>query len=132
MPTKRLRRSRPIRANLSGDRDSQSRSFKRRTRSERNSEPEVLSFSASSLRQKRQSMKVVSDEALIDLDDYTVMLLPNENKPDVTECFERVRHLIDASVDLRLVSGTGRVHYLIVVTTATCSPGCHPCPLLST
>jgi len=31
-------------------------------------------------------MKVVSDEALIDLDD-TVMLLPNENKPDVTELF---------------------------------------------
>ena len=72
-------------------------------------------------------MKIVSDEALIDLDD-TVMLLPNENKPDVTECFERVRHLIEASVDLRLVSGTGRVYYLIVVTTATCSPGWHPSP----
>ena len=36
---------------------------------------EALAFSASSLRQKRQErMKAVSDEALIDLDDYTVML----------------------------------------------------------
>jgi hypothetical protein len=77
-------------------------------------------------------MKVVSDEALIDLDDYTVMLLPNESKPDLTECFERVRHLIDASVDLRLVSGTGRVHYLIVVTLRLVRPDVIHRPLLST